>query len=225
MRARKKKNTGVRIDRCASFRTEQIEPTEKPLHLELGCGKGNFIVRKAELYPDVMFYAMEKVPDVLVMAMEKASVKNPSNLKFLLGDAFDLCDREEQVYSHRENGEPIFETKTIKALSPDHVADVIYLNFSDPWPKKRDETRRLTHRNFLKIYQRILKPDGHLEIKTDNQKLFLFTLDELREVGFTLYDLTEDLHHSTIQNDSMTEYEERFSSQGMPIYHVKAKMN
>lgn len=200
MRARKKKNTVPRLERNASYLTDRIVPEEgHPLQIEIGCGKGSFAVGMTE-DENVRFYALEKVPDVMVMAVEKAAASERKNLRFLLADA-----------------------QTLSEACPAACADTVFLNFSDPWPRRKDAKKRLTNRTFLRLYARILKSDGVLSIKTDNKKLFEYTLGELWGDGWTLFDLTRDLHHSDIPNTCMTEYETRFSELGQPIFHVKAK--
>lgn len=199
MRARKKKNTTPRLEKCADYITEEIIPGDRPLWLEIGCGKGKFAVETAA-QSDCDYYAMEKVPDVIVMAIEKAVEANSDNLKFVVGDA-----------------------DTLDKICPSDSVDMLFLNFSDPWPKRRDAKKRLTSRGFLEKYRRILKPDGILSVKTDNKLLFDFTVEELQTNGYETFDYTEDLHASGIFNPSMTEYEIRFTELGQPIYHVKAR--
>ncbi len=209
MRVRKKKNGAQRIDACSELLIENIEELkdgicgifdcERPLHLEIGCGKGNFAVGMAKAHPDVNFIAMEKVADVCCVALEKAiSCKNErqgDNLRFLIGDA-----------------------KTLEESFPSNSLDCIYLNFSDPWPKSGHAKRRLTHRGFLEIYARILKPDGILRFKTDNVGLFDFSLEEFSAFGAEILWQTRDLHASEKNADNvMTEYEKNFSEQGFSI--------
>ena len=202
MRARKKKNTVPRLERHSDLIADAVVAREGvPLHVEIGCGKGTFAVGMASLMPDVDYYAREKVPDVMVMAVEKAAAAGLKNCKFLIADAVMLPD-----------------------ICPEGSVDVLYLNFSDPWPKNRDRKRRLTHVNFLETYKKLLKPNGILRIKTDNVGLFDFTLDQLEQAGFETFDLTRDLHSSDIENEVMTEYEKRFSEQGFPINAVKARV-
>ena len=141
------------------------------------------------------------MPDVMVMAVEKAAAAELKNCKFLIADAVMLPD-----------------------ICPAGSVDVLYLNFSDPWPKNRDRKRRLTHINFLETYKKLLKPNGILRIKTDNVGLFDFTLEQLELAGFEMFDLTRDLHNSDIANEVMTEYEKRFSELGFPINAVKARI-
>lgn len=199
MRARKKKHTLPRLERVGAYLTDRIIPSGKPIHVEIGCGKGAFALYMAQ-HTECDYYAMEKIPDVMVMAAEKAAAVGIDNLKFIMADAQQLTE-----------------------ICPEAVVDVLYLNFSDPWPKRRDLKKRLTYISFLNIYKRILKPDGIIRIKTDNEALFNFSVRQLRQAGFSLFDLTDDLHHSGIVNECMTEYESRFSALGQPIHSVKAK--
>ena len=202
MRARKKKNLIPRLERCAEYIEEKITPPENgALWLEIGCGKGRFATGMAELYPENTFYALEKVPNVMVMAVEKAAEKELKNVKFIIGDA-----------------------EKLEEICPPSSVDTLFLNFSDPWPRNKTAKLRLTYRSFLERYKKILKPNGTIAFKTDNKPLFDFSVEEFRECGFELYDYTEDLHNSGIENPVVTEYEQRFSDLGQPIYHVKARL-
>lgn len=201
MRARKKKNTIPRLEKCKDYIADKIIPSEtKPLHVEIGCGKGMFITGMAQAF-DYSFYAMEKVPDVIVMAIEKAAEKQIANLKFIINDADHILD--------------------ICILNS---VDVLYLNFSDPWPKNRDTEKRLTYRGFLTKYKQLLKENGYISLKTDNLKLFEFSKIEFEEAGFEIFDVTTDLNNSSIENLFKTEYETRFMEQGLPINHLKARI-
>ena len=209
MRMRKKKHGAERIEACAELRITdaalmkdgfgKIFANDAPVHIEIGCGKGNFACGTAKKYPDVNFIAMERVSDVCCIALEKAMAskneRTTDNLRFLIGDAKLLA----------ENVLP-------------HSLDGIYLNFSDPWPKAGHAKRRLTHRSFLEIYKNLLKEDGILRFKTDNVGLFDFSLEQFAEMGLTMTDLTRDLHNSP-QNEGnvMTEYEKNFSEKGFTI--------
>ena len=212
MRARKKKHGAERIAACAHLLIE--DPTvlkddpktpftdkSKPLHLEIGCGKGNFACGMAAKYPEVNFIAMECVSDVACTALEKADAckeTRPDNLRFLIGNAENLTE-----------------------WFPAHSVDCLYLNFSDPWPKARHAKRRLTYREFLKKYQTVLKKGGILRFKTDNVGLFDFSLEEFAAMGLEMTDLTRDLHNSP-QNEGnvMTEYEKAWSEKGYTIHAV-----
>jgi tRNA (guanine-N7-)-methyltransferase len=215
MRARKKKHGAERIAACAHLLIE--DPTvlkddpstpftdkDKPLHLEIGCGKGNFACGMAAKNPDVNFIAMERVSDVACLALEKAEAAKdtrPDNLRFLIGNAENLTE-----------------------WLPPHSIDCLYLNFSDPWPKAGHAKRRLTHRVFLERYQTVLKKGGVLRFKTDNVGLFDFSLEQFAEMGLEMTDLTRDLHNSP-QNEGnvMTEYEKAWSEKGYPIHAVTVR--
>lgn len=211
MRARKKKHGAERIAACSALLIEHPEtlngdpgaafPERRPVHLEIGCGKGNFACGMAAAHPEINLIAMERVADVACLALEKArdcADTRPDNLRFLIG-----------------NAEAITEW-----FAPHSIA-CIYLNFSDPWPKKGHAKRRLTHRLFLERYRQVLVPGGVLRFKTDNVGLFDFSLEEFEAAGLTVSDLTRDLHHSP-QNEGnvMTEYEKNFSEKGFPIHAV-----
>lgn len=201
MRARKKKNTLPRLKKCADYLAERIVPEAgKSLYIEIGCGKGKFITSLAESRPDVLFYAIEKVPDVLVMAAEKAKAKGLGNLKFIISDADALPE-----------------------ICPTGAVDGIYLNFSDPWPKKKGARKRLTYHTYLEKYRQVLSENGHILMKTDNRGLFDFSLTEFSAHGYSLSDVVYDLHNSDIENLFTTEYEDRFTALGQPIFHCKAK--
>lgn len=209
MRVHKKKHGAERLEACGKIVIKDLRAegnssqtlfgNNKPLRIEIGCGKGDFIVGTAEKEPDVNFLAVEKVSDVLVIAAEKVKASGLENVRVCCIDAKELTE--------------IFEAHTI---------DRIYLNFSDPWPKARHEKRRLTYRTFLEIYKQILKKDGAIYFKTDNRGLFDFSLEEFKEFGIRMEKLTFDLHNSEyMEGNVMTEYEKRFSSMGVPINRVE----
>ncbi|MBP3370156.1 MAG: tRNA (guanosine(46)-N7)-methyltransferase TrmB [Clostridia bacterium] len=217
MRMRKKKHGTERIEACAELRIadpaqmlggfEQIFKNNAPVHMEIGCGKGNFACGMAKQNPNVNFIAVERVADVCCIALEKAKAsadeREEDNLRFLIGDARILA----------ENVLP-------------HSLDCIYLNFSDPWPKKGHAKRRLTHRSFLEIYKNLLKDDGLLRLKTDNVGLFDFSLEEFEAVGANIIWQTRDLHASEKNADNiMTEYEKNFSEKGFSICSAWVKFN
>ena len=217
MRMRKKKHGAERIAACAELRIENIEvlkdgfdgifDASRPVHMEIGCGKGKFACDMSKKYPNVNFIAVEKVPDVCCVALEKAMSQRDEracdNLRFIIGDA-----------------------KTLSETVPEHSLDCIYLNFSDPWPKKGHAKRRLTYRAFLEIYKKLLKPDGILKFKTDNAGLFDFSLEEFEAIGATVIWQTRDLHASEKNADNvMTEYEKNFSEKGFSICSAWVKFN
>lgn len=209
MRMRKKKHADERIAACAAYLLQPVEgapidveaafPQKQPLHLEIGCGKGGFACGMSTAHPDINFIAMERVSDVACLALEKAAAcatDRPDNLRFLIADARGLGE-----------------------LFPAHSFDCIYLNFSDPWPKSGYHKRRLTYRAFLEQYRTLLKEGGVLRLKTDNEGLFAFSLEEFAALGLTIVWQTDDLHASPYnQGNVMTEYEKNFSEQGMPIH-------
>lgn len=169
---------------------------DHPLHIEIGMGKGQFIMSLAKEHPDINYIGIERYTSVLLRALQKMELEPLDNLKFLCIDAATLPD--------------IFAAGEV---------DKIYLNFSDPWPKDRHAKRRLTSRTFLERYNAILAPEGHIEFKTDNRGLFDFSLEEIPQAGWKIDAYTFDLHHddSMNQGNIMTEYEEKFSSLGNPI--------
>ena len=210
MRPHKKKNCAQRFEACGDIVIKDLKETgncseelfgnSKPLRIEIGCGKGDFIVGTAQNEPDVNFLAVEKVGDVLVMAAEKVKNAELTNVRVCCIDATELSE-----------------------IFPEGSIDRIYLNFSDPWPKARHAKRRLTYKTFLEIYKKILKPDGAIFFKTDNRPLFDFSLEEMKEFGMRLEKVTYDLHNSEyMEGNVMTEYERRFSGMGVPINRVEA---
>ena len=174
---------------------------DAPLHVEIGMGKGKFITTLAELNPNINYIGVEKYASVLIRAVEKKKEReNLTNLTFLSVDAAVLPE----VFASGE-------------------VDRIYLNFSDPWPKERHAKRRLTSREFLARYEQFLKPEGEICFKTDNRGLFDFSVEEAKEAGWDLKEVTYDLHHSPYaEGNVMTEYEEKFSALGNPIHRMVA---
>lgn len=188
----------ITLDETVKGHIKDLFDNDAPLHMEIGMGKGQFIMELARRNPDINFIGMERYSSVLLRALQKMdSLEEPlSNLKFICDDAMVLKD----------------------FLKPGDV-DKIYLNFSDPWPKDRHAKRRLTSRQFLDCYDHFLAADGTIEFKTDNIDLFNFSLEEIAETKWELKASTFDLHHDPVLNEGniMTEYEEKFSSMGNPI--------
>lgn len=176
----------------------EIFEKEQPLHIEIGMGKGRFIMDMAKAHPDINYIGIERYSSVLLRAIQKMDSleEKPSNVKFICMDAKNLTE----VFGDKE-------------------VDRIYLNFSDPWPKDRHAKRRLPSRQFLKLYDVILKKEGTLEFKTDNRDLFDFAVEELEPAGWKSKAITYDLHNDAVlvEGNIMTEYEEKFSSIGNPI--------
>ena len=179
----------------------QVFGNSNPIHIEIGMGKGRFITTLASMNPDINYVGIEKYSSVLLRAVEKQDELCLPNLRFLRMDA--------------ENITSVFGKEEV---------DRIYLNFSDPWPKDRHAKRRLTSRQFFARYDEILKSNGRVEFKTDNRPLFDFSVEEVNEAGWKLSVCTYDLHNDEklVEGNVMTEYEERFSSQGNPICKLVA---
>ena len=166
-----------------------------PIEIEIGMGKGKFIMELAKINPQINYLGIERYPSVLLRAIEKREEMEPSNIYFLCMDAKALTE----------------------VFAPEEVSR-IYLNFSDPWPKDRHAKRRLTSPEFMKIYDQVLKKDGVLEFKTDNKGLFAYSLESIPAAGWKISDFTYDLHHSPMADGNvMTEYETKFSSMGNSI--------
>ncbi|RKM61645.1 MULTISPECIES: tRNA (guanosine(46)-N7)-methyltransferase TrmB [unclassified Butyrivibrio] len=176
---------------------KEVFGNDNKIHIEIGMGKGRFLMDMAALHPDINYVGIEKYSSVLLRAIQKQEQLLLPNVIFIRMDAENICD----------------------VFAPSEV-DRIYLNFSDPWPKDRHAKRRLPSREFLKRYDKILVPDGVVEFKTDNEDLFNFALEEVEPAGWTLDAVTRDLHNDPVMNENnvMTEYEERFSSMGNPIF-------
>ena len=169
---------------------ETFQNPENPIHIEIGMGKGQFIIEMARRNPEVNYIGIEKYSSVLVRAVEKLEDFEQDNLRLIRMDA--------------ENIEEVFDKDEV---------DRIYLNFSDPWPKDRHAKRRLTSTRFLERYDNILTPEGRVMFKTDNKDLFDFSLEQVEEAGWILENHTYDLHHSEYnEGNVMTEYEEKFSA-------------
>ncbi|ARK31764.1 tRNA (guanosine(46)-N7)-methyltransferase TrmB [Halalkalibacter krulwichiae] len=170
-----------------------------PIHVEVGTGKGQFLIGMSKLHPEVNYIGIEKYDSVLITALERAIETNQDNLKFLNEDVSEILD--------------FFEEGEI---------DRVFINFTDPWPKNRHEKRRLTYKGFLKLYEEILNEKGEIHFKTDNQGLFEYSLESLSGYGMSLHNVSLDLHKSKIEGNVMTEYEEKFSRKGMRIYRCEA---
>ena len=172
---------------------------DNPVEMEIGCGKGGFICELAARHPDVNFLAVELYANVLVSACEAAQARGLTNIRFLSGNAEYLA-----------------------RFIPPHSIRRLYLNFSTPFPKKRQATHRLTHPHFLEMYKGLLVPGASLIQKTDGRVFFQYSLASLSQCGYTLQDVSLDLHTDGIEDNIVTEYESRFVAQGLPIYRVEA---
>ena len=203
MRMRKKKNLVPRMEACSPWliadpfaqrgHWRELMPQALEVRLELGCGKGRFTVGTAEAESDVLLIAVEKVPDAMVVAMERAKNAGLKNVFFVDGDAALLTDM----------------------FAPGEV-DRIYINFCDPWPKSNQAKRRLTHHNFLNLYRKVLRDGGEIHFKTDNDKLFEWSVEEIPQYGWELREVTRNLHADGPVG-VMTDYEKKFFELGKNI--------
>ena len=210
MRMRRKTNLDSRLESCAHLliaKPKQLrgiwleESNFNELHVELGCGKGLFTVETAKKKPDVLIVAIEKIANVLVIALERAEQDTLQNVRFINGLADDLLD--------------FFAAGEVSRF---------YINFCDPWPANKHQKRRLTGQPFLEMYKQTLCTDGEIHFKTDNQPLFEFSLEEFERCGFALTEVTQNLHKHGIIG-VMTDYEEKFHEQGIPIFKCIATLS
>lgn len=209
MRPKRKKNAKQRLELCAGITINDANALKSgffpifnnynPVHLEIGCGKGGFICDMAALYPDINFIAVERVETILISAAENVKNSGLSNIK--------VCP---------------FNANTLYDIIPENSIGRIYLNFSDPWHKAAHQKRRLTHKNFLEIYKKILTNDGSIFMKTDNDALFDFSIEQFLNNGFRLENVSYDLYKSDLSNNIATEYEKRFVSLGVKIKRLEA---
>ena len=210
MRMRKKKNLTPRMEACGAYlirdpfalrgRWRELMPGAAELRVELGCGKGGFTAKTAASEPGVLLIAVEKVPDAMVVAMERVTAEGLKNVFFLDADA-----------------------ALLPMLFAAGEVDRLYINFCDPWPKSNQKKRRLTHGNFLKKYRQVLKEGGQIHFKTDNDKLFEWSLEEIPQFGFQLSEVTRDLHANGPVG-VMTDYEAKFYGEGKNINRCVATM-
>lgn len=194
MRMRNPKDKDELLNGCDYYYEGKFD-NDNPVHLEIGMGKGQFILNMAINNPDINFIGVEKFSSVASVAIKKINEYKPSNLKILVGDIANTQDLL------------------------DGKIDTIYLNFSDPWPKDRHAKRRLTSINYLKVYDKLFKGKPHIVQKTDNDDLFEYSLEQYKEYGYKINKISYDLHKEEIPN-IMTEYEERFSNMGIKIKYV-----
>ena len=210
MRMRKRNNLEPRMEACQSVWIQDpaahrgawraLLPGARELRVEIGCGKGKFTVETAAAEPDVLLIAVERVKEALVLAMEKALSMGLKNVYFISLDAAEL--------------ETFF--------APGEI-DLLYLNFCDPWPRSKNAKRRLTYHTFLDKYRTVVKPGGELHFKTDNEKLFAWSLEEFAASGLAVKNVTDDLHRDGPVG-IMTGYEEKFYSLGTPIHRCEIEM-
>lgn len=223
MRPRNKKHLEERFEKCihlvaedpaslkgnwralfADSSAESDVSGRRPLYLEIGCGKGAFVTGMAALHPEADFIAIECVKNVIVTALEKTEASGLKNIRFILTNANILTE----------------------LFAPGEI-DMIYLNFSDPWPKKKQAKHRLTHTSFLKSYETVLSDGGYIVQKTDNPDLFAFSIESFTENGWELTNVSYDLHSADtpkhiLDGNIITEYESRFMEAGVPIQRLEA---
>lgn len=183
----------------AKGRWHDVFGNDRPIHIEVGSGKGGFITGMALKNPDINYIGIDIQLSVLSYALDKVLASEVPNVKLLRVDGSSLTN-------YFEDGE----------------VDMMYLNFSDPWPKTKHEKRRLTYKHFLDTYKRILPEHGEIHFKTDNRGLFEYSLASFSQYGMTLRQIWLDLHASNYEGNVMTEYEEKFSNKGQVIYRVEA---
>lgn len=211
MRLRKKPWIGEALQEFQSFvlphsceenkgRWNEIFGRSAPLYVELGTGKGRFISEMAALHPHINFIGIEAQQDVLYYAAKKVAAKEVTNVRLLVFDINHIMN----IFAYGE-------------------VDRFFINFCDPWPKNKHAKRRLTYRRFLEMYRQLIASGGEIHFKTDNEKLFEFSLNEFAYADLKMSNITFDLHNSSFAGNVMTEYEIKFSSQGGPIYRCEAQ--
>lgn len=221
MRMRKKKNLDTRLEAVRDYMLDlplgderdfnkaieekslidyrEIFGNDNPVRMEIGCGRGQFAMEIAKRHPDINFIAVEKVLNVIVLACEKAKKEGLTNIRFICGSA-----------------------EYLPKFIPEKSIELLYLNFSCPYPKARYARHRLTHRFFLEIYRKLLRDGAEIHQKTDNMHFFEFSIAELSQSGYKIKNVSLDLHNSDFEGNIVTEYEKRFSDLGQPIYRLEA---
>ena len=194
MRIRNIKNAKEIINNSELVITNNIFKDDKPLYIEIGCGKGNFIIETAKQNPNINCIGIERYESILLRAIKKVE-DIPSNLRFMCIDAKEI----DKYFNHN--------------------VDKIYLNFSDPWPKKRHSKRRLTSDSFLNLYNKISKNNINIKMKTDNKDLFAYSIMTYNNYGFKIKDISLDLPED-YENNVVTEYERKFRNQGITINYI-----
>ena len=207
MRMRKMKNLEPRMERCAALRIQapeekkghwrELKPECTQLWVEVGCGKGKFTAETAQANPDVLLIAVERCREAMVVAMEKARDMGLTNVYYIDMDVAEI----ENIFAPGE-------------------IDRLFINFPDPWPRKKNAKRRLTHRGFLDKYCRVVREGGEFHFKTDNAPLFAFSLEEFAACGLETKNVTDDLHKDGPVG-IMTGYEEKFYALGTPIHRCE----
>ncbi|WP_436859762.1 tRNA (guanosine(46)-N7)-methyltransferase TrmB [Staphylococcus caeli] len=198
----KKEPNIVDIDGSHAGQITEWFGNDRPIYIEVGSGMGQFITTLAAKNPDINFISMEREKSVMIKVLDKVVEQGLTNIKLICNDAIELND-------YFKDGE----------------VSRVYLNFSDPWPKKRHTKRRLTYKTYLALYKQILKNDGELHFKTDNRGLFAYSLESMSQFGMYFTKINLNLHQEDVEDNIETEYEKKFSDKGSRIYRMEAKFH
>ncbi|MEX6128545.1 tRNA (guanosine(46)-N7)-methyltransferase TrmB [Staphylococcus saprophyticus] len=198
----KKEPNIVDIDGSHAGRISEWFDNDQPIYIEVGSGMGQFITTLAAKHPEINFISMEKEKSVMIKVLDKVIEQGLTNIKLICNDAIELND-------YFKDGE----------------VSRLYLNFSDPWPKKRHTKRRLTYQTYLALYKQVLKDDGEIHFKTDNRGLFAYSLESMSQFGMYFTKINLNLHEEDDEENIETEYERKFSDKGSRIYRMEAKFH
>lgn len=198
----KKEPNIVDIDGSHAGRISEWFDNDQPIYIEVGSGMGQFITTLAAKHPEINFISMEREKSVMIKVLDKVIEQGLTNIKLICNDAIELND--------------YFKDGEISRL---------YLNFSDPWPKKRHTKRRLTYQTYLALYKQVLKDDGEIHFKTDNRGLFAYSLESMSQFGMYFTKINLNLHEEDDEENIETEYERKFSDKGSRIYRMEAKFH
>ncbi|NWK85464.1 tRNA (guanosine(46)-N7)-methyltransferase TrmB [Staphylococcus sp. GSSP0090] len=198
----KKEPNIVDIDGSHAGRISEWFDNDQPIYIEVGSGMGQFITTLAAKHPEINFISMEREKSVMIKVLDKVMEQGLTNIKLICNDAIELND-------YFKDGE----------------VSRLYLNFSDPWPKKRHTKRRLTYQTYLALYKQVLKEDGEIHFKTDNRGLFAYSLESMSQFGMYFTKINLNLHEEDDEENIETEYERKFSDKGSRIYRMEAKFH
>lgn len=198
----KKEPNIVDIDGSHAGRISEWFDNDQPIYIEVGSGMGQFITTLAAKHPEINFISMEREKSVMIKVLDKVIEQGLTNIKLICNDAIELND-------YFKDGE----------------VSRLYLNFSDPWPKKRHTKRRLTYKTYLALYKQVLKDDGEIHFKTDNRGLFAYSLESMSQFGMYFTKINLNLHEEDDEENIETEYERKFSDKGSRIYRMEAKFH
>lgn len=198
----KKEPNIVDIDGSHAGRISEWFDNDQPIYIEVGSGRGQFITTLAAKHPEINFISMEREKSVMIKVLDKVIEQGLTNIKLICNDAIELND-------YFKDGE----------------VSRLYLNFSDPWPKKRHTKRRLTYQTYVALYKQVLKDDGEIHFKTDNRGLFAYSLESMSQFGMYFTKINLNLHEEDDEENIETEYERKFSDKGSRIYRMEAKFH